>query len=317
MTRVRITPQRVGAVVAVALTMLLAGGARAQQAGRTSVMHTVKAGDTLMLLAAEYYGDRSQAVFIMAVNRLDHSRPLKPGERIRIPQAREITAQIGDSFEALAATYLGDKRRGRFLAGWARMKPNASIPAGATIRIPFHIKHTARSKVSLASLAATYLGSSQKALLLREYNFLPRGTQTLEAGKTIVIPIQRVTVRESKRPPRDRESQSRMARRKKMQRLADRAYPAASAAWKIGKYGEVKRLLAGIDLDFLDAEDAVRIGVLLGSAYIAFSDTDTALATFTRVLERNGSHKLDDYHYSPTIRAVWKRAGGAIETRRK
>ena len=46
--------------------------------------YRVRKGDTLELLAAEYYGNRIHKIYIMVENGLDHERALKPGERVVI-----------------------------------------------------------------------------------------------------------------------------------------------------------------------------------------------------------------------------------------
>jgi hypothetical protein len=57
------------ALLALAVCALLAVPARAD---RDYLTYKVRAGDSLALLAAEYYGDRNHAVFIMVANKLDH-----------------------------------------------------------------------------------------------------------------------------------------------------------------------------------------------------------------------------------------------------
>ena len=51
-------------------------------------IHKVKAGDTFELLAAEYYEDRNDAVFLLVANHLKHPRKLVAGEKIRVPGRR-------------------------------------------------------------------------------------------------------------------------------------------------------------------------------------------------------------------------------------
>ena len=296
------------ALLALVAVALLHGRARAEH---DFVTYKVRPGDTLALLAAEYYGDRTHAVFIMVANKMQHPRPLKPGEKLRIPVSREITAAVGDSFDGLAQVYLGDKRRGPSLAEFNGMDPSDSLAAGKTLTIPFHVVHTAAGAESLASIAAAYFGDSKNAPLLRGYNFLDR--DTLSAGESIVIPINHVKVRPSAMPPIDAESKARTEKRRQMIEIATRALPRAQEAWRTSAYADVKRELIAVDLDFLDGDRAATLGQLLGAAYVAQGDEVSARAAFQRAIDRAPKTKMSSYRYSPRIADVWTKAGGQID----
>jgi len=302
-------PRRAALAIAVVVAALawLAGPAAAD---RDYVVHKVKKGDTLALLAAEYYGHRNHAVFIMVANKMQHPRPLRPGEKIRIPVSREVTTQVGDTLEGLAQAYLGDKRRAPYLAEFNSLPPDASLAAGLTISVPFHVVHTAATDESLASIAAAYFGNSKNAELLRGYNFLDG--DTVPAGRSITVPINHVKVRSGALPPVDAESRARTEKRRAMLEAAGRAVDVADADWRHHDYNAVKRVLITIDLDFLDGDRVAAIGTLLGAAYVALGDDDSALATFRKVLERQPDTEMSPYRYSPRIRAVWSKAGGTV-----
>src|SRR6185295_7004799 len=132
-----------GALRAAALVaVVMLGGlraARAQDLPNDTVVHRVRQGDSLELIAAEFYGDRTKAVFIMVANKMTHVRPLRPGERLRVPISREVATSPGDTFESLAATWLGSARRGPFLASFNGLSSDDGLPAGAVLTIPFTI----------------------------------------------------------------------------------------------------------------------------------------------------------------------------------
>jgi LysM repeat protein len=301
-------PRRLAFAVGLAcLALALAPAA----ANRDAIDHRVKKGDTLELLAAEYYGDRNHQIFIMVANDLQHPRALSPGERLKIPASREITADVGDTFESIAAVYLGDPRRGRFLAAFNGAGANESLAAGTPLSIPFQILHRAAAVESLADIAAAYFGDSKNGTLLRQYNFLDK--DALQPGESIAIPIHHVRVRSSKLPPPDKAAKERSEKRRRMQESADAALPEARAAWRRADFARLKRELTRLDPDFLDAAAAVELGVLLGSAYVATGDVESALAAFRRALERRPGHALDAYGWSPKIREAWQRAGGQVE----
>jgi LysM repeat protein len=281
-----------------------------REARAQSITHKASPGDTLQLLAAEYYGDRRHAVFIMVANNLAHPRKLKKGEPIKIPIGQDVTVKAGDSWESVAAQYLGHKDRGPFLARFNGVDPESSLAAGAAVRIPLRVTHKAVARVSLEQLAANYLGDRNKAEILKTYNFLDR--DQLEPGESIVVPIQRVRVRAEKLPAPDAESQARINKRREMLELAQRSLPDARAAWRQGDYALIRNELTKIDTDYLDADWAVELGMLLGSAYIAYDDKDSALATFKKVLERQPNHMLSKVEYSPKICEVWTAAGGEL-----
>lgn len=300
------------AAAIIVASVAAATAARAQNL--ETIKERVRRGDTLELLAAEYYGDRQYAVFIMKANKLTHPRKLRPGEKIRIPIQREITAAVGDTLVGLAEEHLGDARRAEFLAEFNNLSPTATLAAGQKIVIPFHVTHRADSLETIESIAAAYFRDSKKAALLRRYNFTDK--EALAKGEKLVVPIYNVRVRQSKMPPRDSESTEREARLREMEERAMSALPRARASWRSGDYALVKKELVDIDLDYLPDSVAAEVGVLLGGAYIAFDDTDSALATFQKVLSRKPDQKLDAYAFSPKIRAVWKKAGGEVDSSR-
>ena len=81
------------------------------------VTYKVKPGDTIDLVAAEFYGDHVRtSLFIVDENKWKTYRKLNPGERIRVPIAREITTSKGDTLQALATKYLGDASRATYIA---------------------------------------------------------------------------------------------------------------------------------------------------------------------------------------------------------
>jgi hypothetical protein len=247
----------------------------------------------------------------MVANAMQHPRALSPGERLKIPASREVIADVGDTFDSLAGAYLGDARRGRFLASFNGVGADDSLAAGTQLSIPFQITHTAAGTERLSDISAAYFGDSKNAVLLRDYNFLL--DDSIDAGESIVVPIHHVRVRSSKLPPADKAAKERSEKRRRTEEDAKDVLPEARSAWRQGDYGAIKRELTRVDPDFLDEETAVEVGVLLGGAYVASSDDDSAIASFRRVLERRPGHVLDAYTYSPKIREVWKRAGGAVE----
>ena len=287
--------------------------AHAQDATNDTRWYRVKPGDSLELIAAEFYGDRTKAVFIVVENKLTHARLLRPGERLRIPVSREVTTAPGDTFETVAATYLSSARRGPFLADWNAMSPDDSLPAGTLLTIPFTVTHTAAASESIADIAKAYFGDGKNAELLRRYNFLDRSS--LDRNESLIVPAYHVRLSATKQPALDAESRTRRDHRRDASARVAKALPAARQAWKDGDFAGVKAALAPLegDLDYLDAGEAVDVGVLLGAAHVAYGDADLALAAFKRAVDRQPQHLLQRYECSPKILALWQKAGGQVE----
>jgi hypothetical protein len=294
-----------------------ANPAPAQQASDAGyVVHRVRRGDTLELLAAEHYGDRRLAALVAAENGIDPARqpfakPLRGSFRLRIPVNRQVTTDVGDSLASLAKAHLGDERRAPFLVGFnderqVDLPAGVPIAAGQVLDIPIHVHHRVQPRDSLASLAALYFGSARKADLIREYNFLE--AETPAPGAVLVIPIHRVSVAPARMAAPDQAARARAERHREMQAHARSALATARMAWRAGDYGQVKDTLLALDVDYLVTADAVATGVLLGSAWVALDEPEQAIAAFRKVLTRAPEHTLDPYEASPKIRDVWERA---------
>jgi LysM repeat protein len=277
----------------------------------STVLYRVKAGDTLQLIAAEYYGDRNQAIFIMVENKIPHAKPLKPGERLRIPVSREITTSSDDTWETLAGAYLGDPRRAPFLAEFNNMSSQDGLPAGTSLHIPFTVTHKADSTETIASISAAYFGDQKYAEMLRRYNFLEK--TSIERGESLIVPVFHVRLQASKLPPADPDAKRRQALRRTAANDAATAVPQAWQAWRAGNYADVEQLLLKIEVDFADPKHAVDVHLLLGLAHTAEGKVELAIDDFKKVRALRENHVLHRFDYSPKVLEIWEKAGGKVE----
>src|SRR5438874_1579504 len=157
------------------------------------VMYSAKNGDTPESIAGDFYGNRSQAVFLIESNGLERDKPLKPGQRVRIPTAFKYRVKKGDTLEALAQKFLDDKRRAKFLAAYSGLKETDKLREGQELLVPFQHVHRAELPESLQSVARAFYGDDSKEKLLADYNF--RTSKMLAKGEKLLVPIAHVKIR--------------------------------------------------------------------------------------------------------------------------
>src|SRR6185436_9742489 len=134
------------------------------------VFYTARAGDTAESVAADYYGNRSLAMFIAEGNGSKDGK-LKTGQRVRIPTAYKYKLRKGDTLEGLAQRFLDDKRRAGHLAFVNGIKLNDKLREGQELLIPFQHLHTAEAPESLSAVARAFYGDASKSKPLADFNF--------------------------------------------------------------------------------------------------------------------------------------------------
>jgi len=289
-----------------AVLLLLTGAVGDAQGKPGSKRHKVRKGDTLELLAAEYYGNRVHKIYIMVENQLDHVRDLKPGELLHIPISEQIIVAEGDTLAGLAETYLGNANKVSALAEVNNLTIGSTLALGQEITVPMQVRYQAKGEEQLRDIALGLFADAKLAALLQNYNKLD--TATLAAGQIIYVPVPQINIQASKRRPKDADAKARIARRKAMRIEALRILPGARAACRTGDFGVAKRELISLDTAYLDADLAFQVSALLGVVYIAFDDEDSAIASFSKALQRAPKLELSPRDYSPKILALWSRA---------
>ena len=291
------------------------------------VVYSSKPGDTPESIAADYYGNRSQAIFIVETNGLERDKPLKPGQRVRIPTAFHYRVRKGDTLEGLAQKFLDDKRRSPFLAAFSGLRPTDKLREGQDLLIPFQHVHRTEVPESLQSVARSFYGDASKAKLLADYNF--RTAPMMAKGEKILVPISHVHIRAVKlqpivekpvvgsskvkevpvptlAPAPAKEAQKREA---ELAEKVGKELAVAEKAYKDGSYSDVPAMLDKV----LTAEEPsesqlAELFRLKAFAYVALGLDDLAVNAFREVLARKPDVALDEATVSPKIRAALERA---------
>lgn len=278
------------------------------------VMYKVKQGDTIDLVAAEFYGDHARtSAFIVDENKWKTFRKLNPGERIRVPITREITTAKGDTLPALATKYLGDASRAPFIAQLNNLKVTDIPAAGVTLKLPFRVTHVAQTTESLAAISQFYFGDAKQVELLRTYNNLG-DKNAIEKNDSIIVPVMSLRVHDERLPTPTSEALARRKEHANANEAAAAALPVARLAELQGDYAGVAKALAdvGKKLEFLDEPMIGEVGMLLGKALVASGDKPGATAVFQEVVAREPGRTLSAYYDSPTVVDAWRAAGGRV-----
>lgn len=128
----------------------------------TKLYSTVYPGNTLSGIAAYYYGDGEKWSVLARANGIGSPEKLKRYDRLRVPwlpafeEGKDEAGRLGlslfgssrptkivlhpvrdgDSLEALARQYYGDKKLGFFLADYNRIEDPRSLEKGSPLKIP-------------------------------------------------------------------------------------------------------------------------------------------------------------------------------------
>jgi TolA-binding protein len=174
------------------------------------------------------------------------------------------------------------------------------------------IPSVAAAREDLASLAAAFYRDPGKADFLRRYNFRSNA-KPLNKDESIIIPLNDVHARMPENPDSERHAK----KLREMMTRAREALPRAEEAWKVGDFAEVRSALVELDEDYLEPDTAAAAAFLLGEAYIALGDHDSARRMFQLVRERRPDWQVRPDETSPKICEEWKRVGGKVDDLRQ
>jgi len=314
-------------VLAIAMVCATVGSASARM-----VVYTARSGDTAESIAADYYGNRSLALFISEGNGLGREGRLRPGQKVRIPTAFRYKVRRGDTFEGLAQKFLDDKRRAALLASFSGLKISDKLREGQELVIPFQHLHQAEAPESLASVARAFYGEPSKAKLLQDFNF--RTSPMLAKGEKIVVPIAHVRIRsvrlQAPPPPkpaakkdRDKDKEKEPVApalaaadakeaQKREEELAQRVgaqLAMAEKSYKDGSYSDVPAALDKLLTDEDPSESQLaEIFKLKAFSYVALGMDELAVNAFREVIARKPDLAFDEATVSPKIRAALDKA---------
>ena len=161
--------------------------------------HVVAPRETLAQIAARMYGATKYELLLAGANGLDSQggSPIVPGMRLEIPAPAHHRIAAGETWRALALTWLGDERRADVLArvnGAVAWVPPAE---GQEIEIPYVLPILASEGERVDALAARYLGDANRGWEIDAYNF--RKGLSLKRGEVVLVPLMDLALTEEGR----------------------------------------------------------------------------------------------------------------------
>jgi hypothetical protein len=237
----RRTAQRWLAVLSVALVSL----SDARRATAFSVV--VQRGDALAGIAQRIYGRVEYERLLVSANGLEaHGGiPIKPGMRLEVPALTYRRVAPGDTWAALAASFLGSAERAPVLAFANGGKPWLSPTENAEILIPYNLRFVAEGGENISDVSERFLGSKKRSWTLAEYNGLATsGVENivLEPGQLLLIPLTDLglTPEGQQAARRSLEGWGGLAGERRAEQAAAAAeLPALLADVRAGRYAEV------------------------------------------------------------------------------
>ncbi len=284
------------------------------------VTYTARNGDTPESIAADYYGNRSLALFISEGNGLPRDVHLHAGQKVHIPTAYHYRVRKGDTLEGLAQKFLDDKRRAPFLASFSGIKATDRLRENQDLLIPFQHVHRAEAPESLASVARMFYGDAGRAKMLADFNF--RASPMLAKGDRLLVPIGHVRIRAVRLqappphapsgkpapPPAAAPAVDTQKREEELAQKIGAAFATVEKKYQEGSYADVPGALDKLLTDDPSEAQLAEIFRLKAFAYVALGQDELAVNAFREVLERKPDLALDEATVSPKIRAAFDRA---------
>lgn len=269
-------------------------------------VHVVQSGDTLASVAERYYGKIQYERILVAANLLDleGGSSIARGMRLEVPALGHQRVQRGDTWDALAFSYLGAKERSDVLA-----LANGSMPwlipdEGAEIIIPYNLRVVVRAGDTLVGLALKFMGDMNKAWVLDRYNkLLGRG---LEPGTVLLIPLTDLPLTEAGQKAATRDASMVCSEAAggalKTQRRISQEIPVLISDVRAGRY--VDAVARGSRFIATGTLTEAQLGVIhrqLLEAYVALDATGLARSACEEWRKRDPQAPLESAQLSPKI----------------
>lgn len=279
--------------------------------------HIVRKGETLAAIAERFYGKIQHEKLLVAANSLDAQggSPILPGMRLEVPALGHYLVQRGDSWAGLADRWLGAAHRADVLSRANGSTPWLPTEEGAEIAIPYNLTVIVSESDTVVNLAYKYLGNTDQAWTLTQYNQLKR--PEIRRGDIVLVPLTDLALteegRQAARAAALRTRSETVGEKRAEQQSIKLELPALLADIRQGRFVDAVRR----GNKFLASGSLTRsqLGVVhrqLLEAYVALDASGLAASACESWRKIDQQSSLDPVLVSPKILAACNRA---VDTR--
>jgi len=276
------------------------------------LIHRVRFGETPVSVSETYYGSKTHAQLLLLANSLStRSTRLTPGSYIRIPTAWTFTAHRSTSVGALAAKYLGDRRRWPALAMLNNIRGRLRrIRPDTRLTMPFVLSYAANASDTFADLSQRFYGTKKYSGIIASFNFL--AGERPSPGNRIEIPLGAPRI--EPRVLAQLTNEQLLGIGGEASREDREGLQEANALLRRGDYWEVPlRLLQWLARNHPSDSHIADVYKLLAVAYVALDRRDLAVKAFQQALLREPSMALDMVTTSPTVSRAFVDAKAGLQ----
>lgn len=279
---------------------------------RADVTHVYTRGETFAGIAERYYGNAALEPVIVAANFIyvQSSPTLSTGVHLTIPTVRYVQVSPNDTWERLANRYLGDGRRGPYLARINSGVFNVPPSTGAVVRLPYLLRYIVTTDEPLFELARRFYGDRSQVQFITEFNHL--SSQRVTRNQVLLLPLADVVLRD--RDPTSPEAV--LVAAHSAQRQVARDVPVLEQYISRGLWVEAVGLGARLaSAESLSISQRVAVNHALAVAYAALDRRDLAADAFRAVLSADPNWHPDPELTSPKVLDAWLLARGSAPSR--